>query len=105
MHNHTIGPKVSSRSFGFNRATKEFVAEISMLEHGGANVLGQLYPDSGDIGFVLVSHKTGLEVEFVLKEEARDADRDIKFWSFEPAIHEQHRNAALRGISIVVFND
>lgn len=105
MHNQTIGSKVSSRHFEFNPSTKEFVAEVSMLQHGGINVHGRLYADAADTGFVMVSTKTGKEVEFVLKEEARDADRDIKFWSFEPTAQAKFYNPDLRDVTVIVLND
>ena len=106
MHTtNTIGSKVSSRHFDFNVATNEFVAEMSMLDHGGIRVLGQLYADAADTGFVMVSARTGKEVEFVLKEEVRDADRDIRYWEFQPTHQAQFYNPELRGVRVIVLND
>lgn len=105
MHNQTIGSKVSSRHFDFNRNTNEFVGEISLLQHGGINLFRRLWVDSGDIGFVMISAKTGKEVEFVLKETAKDADHDIKFWSFEPTHQARFYNPELRNVTVIILND
>ena len=105
MHTNIIGSKVSSRHFDFNGATNEFVAEISMLEHGGVRVLDRLYADAADTGFVMVSVKTGKEVEFVLKETARDADHDVRYWEFQPTHQAQFYNPELRGVRVIVLND
>ena len=100
-----IGSKVSSRHFDFNCNTSEFVAEISMLQHGGINVLGQLYNDAYDTGFVMVSEKTGKEVEFTLCEVLRDSDHDVRFWSFKPTQRARHFNPALQNVTAIVLND
>lgn len=101
---NTIATTFSSKHFSFNETSGEFCAEISSLQYLG-NPLERLYPDAGDQGFVMVSKKTGKEVDFVLKRVQRDAEGDIVFWEFEPSWYHIFGNPALRGVHAVILND
>jgi hypothetical protein len=59
-------------------------------------VIGRLYDDSADAGFVMVSEKTGAEVVFLVDGEHRDHEGDITHWTF---------SACDRIFSVTVFND
>lgn len=100
-----IGSQILSTSFDFNRETKEFVAEISMLQHGGKNPLGQLYDDACDQGFVMVSAKTNKLVDFYLSDTQRDAEGDVQYWEFKPSIRAVFYNKDLEGVTVIVLND
>jgi hypothetical protein len=105
MQNPVIGCKVNSSKFDFIPKSKEFVAEISMLSHGGVDPMGQLYINSAERGFVMVSSKTGAEVEFEMVAEQRDADGDIRFWEFRPTWADVFHNPKLRDVRVTVLND
>lgn len=70
MSTHIIGTRFSTKQFSYLEATQEFCAEASDL---GDNHLSRLYDDACDVGFVLVSHKTGREVPMCL--DRTDVDR------------------------------
>lgn len=54
---------------------------------GGASELpppGQVWAEDYDVGYRLVSHRTGHEVVFCLANVRRDADGDIQVWIYRP---------------------
>ena len=71
------GTKISSRYFSYKNL--HFTGEISEVPQA----LGRLYSDSCDVGFVMVSDVTGLEVAFYMIEEVKDSENDITHWDFE----------------------
>lgn len=93
--------RVSTERFSYHRDLKTFTAEASDLNHTGCNFLGRLYDDAADVGFCLVSHKTGAVEPFYLDNVDRDREGDVRAWEFLPV------NKALRegGIKLTIFND
>jgi hypothetical protein len=65
---------VSSKHFNFNSQRKEFFAEMSSLPKFRWE---QVYNDSCDEGFTMVSKNTGDQVTFVVDRINTDADGDI----------------------------
>ena len=100
-----IGHHVNSTRFDFNRKTGEFVAEISMIQHGGINLFAQLYNDAADQGFVMISAQTQQAVDFYLSDTQRDDEGDVKFWEFTPSTRAVRCNDRLAGVKVIVLND
>lgn len=92
---------LSTRQFTYNPATRCFSAEASDFGPGGfANALGPVFNDACDIGFVLVSAKTGEECKVVLDREVHNADDDLEAWVFVPVARSLRRL-----FTVKIFND
>lgn len=93
--------RISSKDFTWNSKTQTFSTELSEFGHRNArcNTLAQIYDDACDIGFVMVSEKTGKEEVFAFVEAKKDEEGDLQFLKYVPA------NPKLRGISVLFFND
>jgi hypothetical protein len=102
---NVIGSSVLSNRFDYVSAWKTFIAEISELSHGGVDPLGQLYNDSCDQGFVMISSKTGSEVEFYLHETQRDGEGEIGAWEFRATANAIHHNFNLQNVKVIILND
>ena len=100
----SICSKIGSRYFTWNRASKTFVTEISTLNGNGLNPLSQVWNDSCDAGFVMVSQITGVEVTFVLVDQHRDRDSDITHWEFAASHSDVLRMPALCDVTVIVYN-
>lgn len=101
-----VGQRVRSSEFTWNAATRAFVTDASDYGHQ-ARLFARLYADACDVGFVLVSARTGEEAPFYLDESAteRDGDGDVQSWTFRPIDAAVRRNPGLRGVVVRVFND
>lgn len=104
MHSNIIGQKIPMAKFHYSAMLKEFYCDMSALQHYHINPCSQLYNDSLDAGFVMVSHKTGVGVPFHLIGVQRDAEGDIRFWSFEPAQNAIQQHPKLSGITVNIMN-
>jgi hypothetical protein len=82
---------VSTRQFTYDAPTKNFAAELSDM-----NGLGRVYDDACDVGFTMVSARTGRQVVFVLAEEKRDGEGDTLLWEYRSIDGE---------FTATVFND
>lgn len=102
---NVIGSNILSRRFDYISASKTFMAEISELSHGGVDPLGQLYNDACDQGFVMISDKTGSEVEFYLHDTQRDTEGDVIAWDFRPSANAIHYNFNLQNVKAIILND
>jgi hypothetical protein len=58
-------------------------------------------------GFKLVSHKTGIVIEFYLLKEQRsdDVDNEILWWAFKPVMSDVHKAPRLRDAFVRIYND
>lgn len=93
-----IGKKVSTALFHYDAETKCFSVEDSELQGDGiVELLGRLYDDACDEGFVLVSQRTGKEVPMFLASIDTN-DGDIAGWQFKPA-------SPRHSFSVLVIND
>lgn len=91
--------RISTDRFTYHPADRAFTAEASEL--GGLR-LGRVYPDACDVGFTLVSARTGRAVRVILAHTERDREGDTLWTDFAPA--PEDRKAA--GFDRVrVFND
>lgn len=96
-----IGNKISTRQFFFDKEDGMFTQEISSLGTLAGNLMGQLWDDACDQGFVLVSHRTGEEIPFYLDVTERDREGDIQCWNFKSA----SKDPDMRYLTVSVFND
>ena len=96
-----IGTAILSSAFEFNRSTRVFAAEISEVPA----VLRQMFSDSMDLGFAMVSAKTGKLAYFTLVCAERDREGDMITWVFEPTPTSLWQNPGLDGVVVIVFND
>lgn len=75
-----IAQKISSKYFHYDKKENLMVAEISDFPKG-FNPLGRIYDDAYDIGFTIISTKTGRELTFYLVD--KDANGKETFgWRF-----------------------
>lgn len=80
-----IGPRINADRFDYQQDSKTFVEEISTLSSGKpVKLWGQLFDDACDLGFVLVSPRTGKEIPFYLSSTDQDCDGDVTGWNFKP---------------------
>lgn len=89
---------ISTERFTWVAGTRTFVAEVSELQD---LEMIRVYPDSCDVGFDLVSHKTGKVVRMVQSEEKCDKDGNGWF-EFIPAFAKDRKQYDFK---VLVFND
>ena len=98
--------RLSTKDFHYSVDTKNFVAEISTLSQGRTRaVFDQVYDDACDEGFVLVSHKTGEEVTFVVDKIDQDSEGDIAGWHLIPINRKSGRRDISKDFTVLVIND
>jgi len=98
-------PYYSTDQFIWNKDTRTFSAEASDLHWpvGSLSGLGRVYDDACDVGFTLVSHKTGREIVMVHNDTDSDPDYSggWRVVEFIPANLSERKLFA----KVVVFND
>jgi hypothetical protein len=92
----------NSKLFSINPKTREFVADASDL---GNFKLDRIYPDACDMGFEMVSHRTGQSVKWYLMTEMYNGDGDITAWSFNLTPESARKYPDLANWVVLVFND
>lgn len=88
----------SSKQFTWNVETGHFVACASDLSR--TDFWSRIYDDACDVGFAIVSERTGKSVVFYLAEQEHNGD-EITNWNFLPLNNE----VCPEGVMAVVFND
>lgn len=95
---------LSTAQFDYDPKERLLVAEISDL--GKDFRFEQIYPDSCDPGFTMVSAKTGDLVDFVeVGQDRSDSGEDIAGWRFEPKPEHVRRNPKVKGLRVLIIND
>lgn len=79
----------------FDWSTGIGIADAS--DFRGKKLLGRVYQDASDVGFIVRSHRTGKEKAFVEVRTALDNYGETKYWEFEAT--------DLSGIMIRIYND
>ena len=101
-----IGNRISSKLFTFSRNVLTgkctFVTERSTFDAAGG--LRQLYQDSCDVGFVMVSEKTGQEAVFGLSHVEMNRDSDVVYWELAPLYSTVRKNRGLSNCTVKIFN-
>lgn len=67
-------------AFHYDGATNTFTAEASGLPR-----MGRVYDDACDVGYTLISERTGREVVFVVTHEERDREGELLWTDLTPA--------------------
>jgi len=93
-------PELNTKQFTYNPATKTFVCEASDLCGFEPR---RIYDDACDIGFYLVSEKTGTKVLFCENELTYDNDGDLISFNFSSHCYENPSYAM--HLNVVIFND
>lgn len=105
MNHKIIGARISSKYFMYKHLLGFGVFTADVSDFNGFNPLSQIWNDLPNLGFVMVSEKTGAEVVFGLIEEVRDAENDITRWVFEPTFGDVSKNEKLRNVTVTIYND
>jgi hypothetical protein len=87
---------VSSKFFSFKN--NSFVAEMSDLQDN-LKRFDRVYTDSADIGFSIVSEKSGASCVFAMTEMIRDDEGELQFWNFVCV------TPGFKNLKAVIFND
>lgn len=87
----------------FTWTNKIGVAEISDL--GEKWNVGRIYNDACDVGFKVVSKRTGQDAIFYLSEERRSGEGDIYLWIFKPIPEDVRQGRVAADIEIHILND
>lgn len=88
-------PELNSNLFDYN-GDGVFLAEASELP---SNFIARVYDDACDVGFEMVSAKTGNKALFLLDDIVEDAEGDLLCWNLVCA------DKKLGDLKAVIFND
>lgn len=86
---------VSTGRFTYSKRTCTFSAEASDLPQPG-----RVFDDACDVGYTLVSERTGAEVVFAESGRETDSEGDLLWTEYEPVCPGSARRFKLR-----IFND
>lgn len=92
-----IGPEISTSMFFWHPEMATFSQEVSSL---GQFQPGQLYDDAADLGFVLVSDRTGDKIPFYFHKEEHH-NGELVAWEF----HSASKDPRLAKLKVIVHND
>ncbi len=96
-----IAKPISTKYFTFVKATGNFAGEISELPQ---DIFEQIYDDACDVGFYLVSEKTGEKILYSLYYTQRNEENEVESWLFKPCRFDK-KHMHLANMKVVVFND
>jgi len=85
VHALLIAHVIMNSKFHYDREERLFTAEASDLkDHDFLSrvFLSRVFNDACDVGFRVVSSKTGREVVFTFSREERNTDSDVTAWHF-----------------------
>lgn len=103
----------STRNWSYHAQTRCFTAEASDFGPAGAVFDARVYDDACDVGFILVSHKTGDSILFVQDGTDMNGD-DVAGWRYKAYKFSNDLQAPggwsnmpahLDGITALVIND
>ena len=89
--------EITSSQFFYDKPKGRFIIEMSCLRN--PDLFRRMYDDAADIGFTMISARTGTKVRYYLARRDTDKDGSTAAWVFEPA------DKAGMDTSVVVFND
>jgi len=92
----------NTKQFVYTCGQKTFSQEISTLNR--SEIYSRIYQDAADLGFTMVSDKTGIESVWYLNR-TKEHDGDLEFWEFNPTPETLKKIPALRGHKVIIFND
>lgn len=89
---------ISTKDLFWHKESRSFSIEVCELPNKRIP-LKRIYQDSCDEGFTLVSHHTGIEIDFYLNKTSTWTDGGVAAWYFLPVI----KNGPVTKVTI--FND
>jgi hypothetical protein len=96
---------ISTKQLDFNKETKTFSAEISMLDNGGRlNIWHQAYSDACDEGIKVESHVTGKEVMYVV-DRRDESEGEVHGWHLIPTKDSIRSVPECKGTKLFIMND
>lgn len=95
-----IGHIFDSKEFTWSKETRTLVSEVSSTPQ----ILRQLWEDSFDLGFGILSHRTGHTAYFTLQEQVKNEDGDTVKWVFIPTLDSLRKQPGLSGVLVNVYN-
>ncbi len=81
----------------------EGCTEASDLPGRFPSDLGRVYDDSCDVGFTMLSDRSGRSAVFCLDHVEKDEEGDLLFWRFR-SVRRSH-GADIPDMTVTVFND
>ena len=94
----------SGEFFFVDRKNKKMVAEASMLGCVTGNMYSQIYDEACDVGFKILSPKTGNAPIFYLVE-TKKVNGEIVSWEFAPSNDSIKKFPQLQGYCVSILND
>lgn len=80
---------------------REFVTDASLLDHQGLRP-SRVYDDACDVGYTLVSHRTGKELVVAHDDTVKNREGEVVAWVYRPVRRSGGLDAS---ISLHVLND
>jgi len=93
-----IAKEISSKFFDYNGRTKVFAAEVSDLPFHPIG--SKIYDDACDVGFRMVSERTGEKLLFSLYHVDQNQEYEVQGWWFK-AVSKTN----LSELKVLVIND
>jgi len=100
---NAIGSKILSSHFMWHPADKSFSQEASSLPRS-FNPESQIWNDSYDTGFIMVSERTSNNIVFSKAHTHRSTEGEITHWSFT-AHPNLNRGVITERILLTIWND
>lgn len=79
-----------------------FASDLAALRDG---YFGPIYDDACDLGFVLVSPKTGNHTWWYVEDEHTDREGDVTHWTLKATPETVRKFPKLGAYTLTVFND
>lgn len=93
----------NTNSFTYLPRSRTFTIEESDFGPRGTAYCGRIYDDAADMGFWLVSSKTGREKPFVFWR-GHSRDGELTHWEFRE-INPRSGRTLEGGLKVLIFND
>jgi hypothetical protein len=97
--------RYSSKLFIQSTKDREFTCDASQLARLPNNFMGRIYDDAIDLGFAIVSERTGNEAVWYHSQTVCDDEGDVREWVFLPTRETVQKMPQLRDYKVIVFND
>lgn len=96
---------VSTQQLSYDEKAKRFVGEVSSCPIERIPTAVSREHGVRPFGVTLESHKTGIVVTFLIREEVRDAEGELQVTILTPAHGSLQQNPNLRGVTLHLLND
>lgn len=93
--------RIQSNHFTFDSKSRKFIAEHSDVKL--FNPSTRIYDDACDVGFFMISKKTGAKVLFFENGVEKNSENEIEAFKYSANCRENP--AHLRDLQVILFND